>query len=47
MRAMRYHPAFGNGVVVSSKITRDDEEVTVASSSAGRLSLSFAPLQRA
>jgi DNA helicase-2/ATP-dependent DNA helicase PcrA len=24
------HPAFGDGTVVTSKLTRDDEEVTVA-----------------
>lgn len=44
-----YHPAFGNGVVVSSKVTRGDEEVTVAFEQRGvkKLALSFAPLQRA
>jgi len=44
-----YHPAFGNGVVVSSQFTRTDEEVTVAFEQRGlkRLALSFAPLQRA
>ncbi|HEX9014964.1 MAG TPA: UvrD-helicase domain-containing protein [Chloroflexota bacterium] len=44
-----YHPAFGNGVVVSSKLQRGDEEVTVAFEQRGvkKLSLSFAPLQRA
>ena len=43
-----YHPAFGNGVVVSSQITRTDEEVTVAFEQRGvkKLALSFAPLQR-
>ena len=25
-----HHPAFGDGTVVTSKLTRDDEEVTVA-----------------
>ncbi|MHB0868649.1 MAG: ATP-dependent helicase [Chloroflexota bacterium] len=44
-----YHPAFGNGVVVSCKVTRTDEEVTVAFEQRGvkKLALSFAPLQRA
>ncbi len=44
-----YHPAFGNGVVVSSQRTRTDEEVTVAFEQRGvkKLALSFAPLQRA
>ncbi len=44
-----YHPAFGNGVVVSSLVTRTDEEVTVAFEQRGvkKLALSFAPLQRA
>ncbi|MGE5617637.1 MAG: ATP-dependent helicase [Sphingomonadaceae bacterium] len=44
-----YHPAFGNGVVVSCKVTRSDEEVTVAFEQRGvkKLALSFAPLQRA
>jgi len=44
-----YHPAFGNGVVVSSQMQRGDEEVTVAFEQRGvkKLALSFAPLQRA
>ena len=44
-----FHPAFGNGVVVSSKAIRGDEEVTVAFDQRGvkKLALSFAPLQRA
>ena len=44
-----YHPSFGNGVVVSSRVSRGDEEVTVAFEQKGvkRLALSFAPLQRA
>ena len=44
-----YHPTFGNGVVVSSRVTRSDEEVTVAFEERGvkKLALSFAPLQRA
>ena len=29
------HPRFGDGVVVTSKLTRDDEEVTVAFRSGG------------
>ena len=43
-----YHPAFGNGVVVSSRMVRGDEEVTVAFDQRGvkKLALSFAPLQR-
>jgi DNA helicase II / ATP-dependent DNA helicase PcrA len=44
-----FHPAFGNGTVVSSRIMNGDEEVTVAFEQRGvkRLALSFAPLQRA
>jgi len=44
-----YHPTFGNGVVVSSRMTKGDEEVTVAFEQRGvkKLALSFAPLQRA
>jgi DNA helicase II / ATP-dependent DNA helicase PcrA len=44
-----FHPAFGNGTVVSSRMTNGDEEVTVAFEQRGvkRLALSFAPLQRA
>jgi DNA helicase II / ATP-dependent DNA helicase PcrA len=44
-----FHPAFGNGVVVSSRMTSGDEEVTIAFEQRGvkRLALSFAPLQRA
>lgn len=43
-----YHPAFGNGVVVSSQMQRGEEEVTVAFEQRGvkKLALSFAPLQR-
>jgi len=43
-----YHPAFGNGVVVSCQLTRTDEEVTVAFEQRGvkKLAVSFAPLQR-
>jgi DNA helicase II / ATP-dependent DNA helicase PcrA len=43
-----YHPAFGNGIVVSSRLLRGDEEVTVAFDQRGvkKLALSFAPLQR-
>jgi DNA helicase-2/ATP-dependent DNA helicase PcrA len=44
-----FHPAFGNGTVISSRMTNGDEEVTVAFEQRGikRLALSFAPLQRA
>jgi DNA helicase II / ATP-dependent DNA helicase PcrA len=44
-----FHPAFGDGVVVSSRLQRGDEEVTVAFEQRGvkKLALSFAPLQRA
>ena len=44
-----FHPAFGNGTVVSSRAANGDEEVTVAFEQRGvkRLALSFAPLQRA
>ncbi|HXG40421.1 MAG TPA: hypothetical protein VNJ28_05715, partial [Candidatus Limnocylindrales bacterium] len=44
------HPSFGEGIVVSSKLTRDDEEVTVAfrDASVGRkvLLASVARLER-
>ena len=44
-----HHPAFGQGVVVSSAVNRGDEEVTIAFEGKGvkRLSASYAPLQRA
>ena len=42
------HPAFGEGIVIESRIDRDDEEVTVAFKKAGvkRLLASFAKLQK-
>jgi len=42
------HTVFGEGTVVSSKITDTDEEVTVAFPDIGikRLSASFAPLEK-
>ena len=43
------HPAFGDGTVVTSKLTRDDEEVTVAFPERGvkKLLASLTPEQRA
>jgi DNA helicase-2/ATP-dependent DNA helicase PcrA len=43
------HPRFGEGIVVSSQVVKDDQEVTIAfKGDAGikRLMLSFAPLER-
>jgi DNA helicase-2/ATP-dependent DNA helicase PcrA len=42
------HPQFGEGIVIESKLQRDDEEVTVVFEESGikRLSLSFAPLEK-
>lgn len=44
-----FHPAFGNGIVVSSVLARGDEEVTVAFEGKGvkKLAVQYAPLQRA
>ena len=41
-------PAFGDGVVVTSKLTRDDEEVTVAFRDGGLRTMlaSFANLEQ-
>jgi DNA helicase-2/ATP-dependent DNA helicase PcrA len=42
------HPQFGEGIVIESKLQRDDEEVTVVFEESGikRLSLSFTPLEK-
>jgi DNA helicase-2/ATP-dependent DNA helicase PcrA len=42
------HAKFGEGIVVKSTLTRDDEEVEVAFPGVGlkRLSTAFAPLER-
>jgi DNA helicase-2/ATP-dependent DNA helicase PcrA len=42
------HPSFGEGVVVSSRMTGDDEQVEVLFKGTGtkKLSMAFAPLQR-
>lgn len=42
------HAAFGEGIVVETRIERNDEEVTVAFKKAGikRLLVSFANLQK-
>ena len=54
-RSARYRPGdrvrherFGEGIVVKSTLTRDDEEVEVAFPKVGlkRLSTAFAPLER-
>jgi DNA helicase-2/ATP-dependent DNA helicase PcrA len=42
------HAVFGSGVVIDSKLVKDDEQVTVAFAGAGlkRLMASLAPLEK-